>query len=282
MGKPRYVGDVRRLIARALEAGAIQRSLFRYEWDVSGRCESPALVEIYGREYADRHTTSRRKAHLLEMTTKCRKCAQCLRERAAGWTRKSVVEFKRSPRTWFGTFTYAPGNLFKLVSLTRHRLAGGGTNYDALSEIEQFQELHKTLGDELTRYFKRVRKATRSPMRYLLVTERHKSGAPHHHVLIHEVSPENPIRKTVLKEQWSLGFTKFVLCKDERGVRYVTKYLSKAKEARIRASLRYGAGDAVSVGFAPSGEAGEPSTLKSALRKAQRDTAPPQQETAQW
>jgi len=43
-----------------------------------------------------------------------------------------------------------------------------------------------------------------------------------------------------MKQQWRLGFGAWKLIKSLDVARYVTKYLSKSVEARVRASQRYG------------------------------------------
>jgi hypothetical protein len=70
------------------------------------------------------------------------------------------------------------------------------------------------------------------------VAERHKTGAPHLHVLVHEVSPV-PVRWADLSGCWHWGFSKWNPA-DAKAVGYVVKYLTKQVDARVRASLRYG------------------------------------------
>ena len=246
MPKIRYIGDLRKTIAKALANGGRQHSLFHYSWNVAGKCTNSVTVELYAREYADMAPLKPRKAAMLTLETKCRKCKQCLRERQSLWAWRGVEEWQMSSRSWMGSLTWHPDRLFVLVSMTRLRLARGGTDYDTLSKEEQFEELHKTAGAELTLFLKRLRKLSNAPLRYLLVTELHKSGVPHHHMLLHEVSPEKPVRKAFLEDLWTHnGFSHWRLVTDKRAAIYVTKYLNKAKLARVRASLRYGEGGAV-------------------------------------
>ena len=96
------------------------------------------------------------------------------------------------------------------------------------------------IGRQFTLGFKRLRKNTGASIRFVLVAERHKSGAPHFHALIHEAVGSPPVRYADLyRDLWSLGFSKYKLA--EKGhASYVTKYLTKSSEARVRASLRYG------------------------------------------
>lgn len=131
-----------------------------------------------------------------------------------------------------------------MVSRARQRLWSGGTDFDALSPHEQFMERMTEIGREVTLYLKRVRKESGARVRYLLVAEAHKTGLPHLHILVHEASPDKPVRHKTLEGQWKLGFTRFKLAHDVKTASYVCKYISKALLARVRASLRYGQGEA--------------------------------------
>lgn len=218
-------------------------SLFRYSWNVAGRCANPQIVTLYGRDYADRSRIGRpRQSRLLEISTKCRNCASCLKERRTMWQFRGIEEYGMSARTWFGTMTWSPEHRYVLEAQTRTRLTSGGTDFDRLPEGEKFDELAKSAGAHLTRMLKRIRSESEAPLRYLLVTEFHKSGFPHHHMLLHEVEPDKPVRKELLHRQWSYGFSSWKLA-DKDSVSYVTKYLLKARVGvRVRASLAYGRG----------------------------------------
>lgn len=167
-------------------------------------------------------------------------CDCCRRLKAALWTARAQSEVQTGLRNWFGTLTLSPGEHHQIVSRCRLRLARGGTDFDALSKEEQFSERMTELGSEVTRWMKRVRKESGAPLRYLLVAEAHKSGLPHLHILIHELSPGAPVRYRTLSTQWKLGFVKFNLVEGMKAARYVCKYISKSAMARVRASLHYG------------------------------------------
>lgn len=145
-------------------------------------------------------------------------------------------------RTWFGTLTLRPERQQFVLDNARMKLARQGLDFDGLSEVEQFRLRHEFVSLELTRWLKRVRKNSEAPLRFCLVAEAHKSGAPHYHVLVHESDPARPVRKSVLCEAWTWGFTRWKLVEDQRAAGYVTKYLSKSALARVRASLKYGTG----------------------------------------
>lgn len=252
------VRDVRRLASRALLLGATAVTPQRVTWDVSGDCQNPRYVEFWGRQERQRprklvtvtleeFQTVPGNAHLdtgslvLEMETRCRKCQACLRTRAAHWSYRAKSELAVAARTWFGTMTLGPQEHSLLAFRARARLSAGGTDFDALSDAEQFQERHREVARELTLWLKRVRKESEAPLRYILVAEAHKSGLPHYHVLVHESDPARPVRERTLRLQWKLGFSKFNLVSaGEPAAKYVCKYLSKAALARVRASVGYG------------------------------------------
>lgn len=102
---------------------------------------------------------------------------------------------------------------------------------------ETFAGVHKAIGKEFTLFFKRVRKNSGQPLRYCLFTEKHRDGFPHYHALIHERGEAIPRRD--IEAEWKFGFTSFRLA-DVNAARYVSKYVSKDAQARVRASIRYG------------------------------------------
>ena len=145
-------------------------------------------------------------------------------------------------RTWFLTLTLSPEAHFKHRLLAYQRLRAKGEEFDRLDAERQFRELVTEANREITLYLKRVRKESGAPLRYCLVAERHKSGLPHFHALLHEVG-DGAVRAKTLKRQWRLGFSqcKLVAQSDEnKAASYVAKYLSKSAAARVRASKGYG------------------------------------------
>lgn len=161
----------------------------------------------------------------------CRKCPNCLRARAALWRQRANNEIVLSTRTWFGTFTINPYNRFLIDTRGRRSDAASDDNY---------LDRHRQVCRYLTLYFKRLRKSSRSKIRYMLVAEHHADGWPHYHVLIHERGVA--VTKRELQGQWPYGFTHFKLIDraDKRVSGYICKYISKQALARIRASLKYG------------------------------------------
>jgi hypothetical protein len=74
------------------------------------------------------------------------------------------------------------------------------------------------------------------------VLEAHKSGLPHYHALIHEYGDCLLRKKRMLEPQWTFGYSNHRLVNEHGVTGYVTKYLSKASNARVRASRAYGQG----------------------------------------
>lgn len=219
--------------------GAIRKSVYLTEWDIAGRCENPVRVSLSGRPYMDCSTNVGASSGI-DMDVRCRKCPSCLKARGALWLDRALRETDFSPRTWFGTLTLSPERHHWVVSTARQIEALQGCDFDAFGHEEQFALRCAVIGREITRFLKRVRKDAEAGLRYLLVAESHKSGLPHMHCLIHEVSELEPIRKCVLQRQWQWGHSAFKLAKPE-AARYVCKYLVKSNVARVRASLHYGA-----------------------------------------
>lgn len=179
----------------------------------------------------------------VDVAVRCRKCPNCLRARAALWRIRASREIDAASRTWFGTLTLNPEAHFRCVATAAHTLAAQGFDWDRLEPDDAFKERCKPLTHECQLWVKRLRKRT-AGLRYCLVVERHKSGLPHVHVLIHESG--QAIRHRQLAECWTWGFVKFNLVRDEEGpqaARYVAKYLSKSAATRVKASLRYGGED---------------------------------------
>lgn len=237
-----------RTIIEATERGAVRKSTTEWEWDVSGDCEVPQAVELRSRPSANhrrfvRHVIIRRgtaTSLTLLMHVQCRKCRNCLRRKANMWVARAMHEYREATRTWFATFTLRPEEHYRMQArgLARAEMRSLITTELSASDVAKLQTIETE--KELTLFFKRVRKSTGNrSLRYLLVRENHKSGLPHFHALLHE-SGEVPIRYAVLERNWTLGHSKFKLCDDERSAYYVTKYLHKANEGRVRASLGYG------------------------------------------
>jgi hypothetical protein len=173
--------------------------------DVSGSCTSPTFV--------------RKDAHRdYGLLVRCRNCPACLRSRRYQWALRAEWEIVNHYKTWFFTGTFA-------------------SQTHCLDEASQ----------EATKFLKRLRdRALRGPrpvpLRYLLVPERHKSGAWHFHALIHE-NADN-LKSADIRSSWKAGFSypKLMYGDPIRAAQYLTKYTTKdlledeGKRPRIRAS----------------------------------------------
>lgn len=231
--------------------------------DYAGNCTAPVMIPITGmkdvtvhklahwagsnQDYAMIHDTAywlgdyapQQAVRHVDLAVRCRKCEACRKARQFHWRMRAEAECQAASRTWFGTLTLTPEHQFRLVLQATSALRRGGTDYSSLSDEDQFKERIKPLIREVQKYFKRLRKAG-CKFRYLVAIERHKSGAPHVHLLVHETA--EPVRHKQLRDHWSLGFVKFnLVAENERtqAARYVSKYLTKAL-SRMLASSRYG------------------------------------------
>lgn len=220
------------------------------EWDISGVCQNSKPVEIIARNSVQVVAVTKRKLARFRagvtdflriiMHTACRKCDACRRKRQRMWYQRSRAEYEAAARNWFGTLTLSPEQHFQCETRIRHLLDKQGVDFEALSGSEKFSLRVKEMGKLVTLWLKRVRKNSGAHIRYLMVCEAHKSGLPHVHVLIHEQSISEPVRWSVLAEAWQYGFSSFKLAKDPKSALYLTKYLTKSIDVRVRASIEYG------------------------------------------
>lgn len=220
--------------------------------DMSGDCMFPVAIGLHGRVPTnpvwdfpgDPLYHVERRAEYQDMKVRCRVCDKCMEHRAAMWAARAMVELDQAQRNWFGTLTLSPARQdhFLWQAQSRFRLQGGDPKIGHFADLpieRQFQLRVKVIGEAITKYLKRVRKESGAQIRYLLVTEAHKSGLPHFHMLMHERG--TPVRKRTLDSQWSEGFTNWRLVDGSPKVAfYVSKYLAKSALTRIRGSQGYG------------------------------------------
>ena len=225
----------------------------------TGDCEAP--VEIAYRGLPDPVRVGLRlekdQRAIARLHGRCRKCPPCLRHRQRLWSARGFAESAVSSRTWFGTLTFNPVERVKHLyrAQIRHQRQTG-EQWANIGEAEQFRYIAAETGSEVTRYLKRIRKGyaelDEAPVRfrYLLVSEAHEDGFPHHHLLLHELGEE--VVKRRLDRHWHQGFAKWRLAEvgSPKGAWYVCKYLSKSALTRVRASQRYGQLDYVGKLFA--------------------------------
>lgn len=260
------IRDIERLARTALENGGVIEGTRKVRWDISSGCQNPVTVwhdgavnrrplpalpisvagrfadeaAIHGKWRVENHD-GLTKALLMDLITPCRQCPRCLALRAYRWRVRAETETNCAARTWFGTLTLSPEQHFKVRCQASLALPPG-QDWEALSEAEQFLARHRVIGRELTLYIKRVRQdATGAGLRFISVAERHKSGLPHYHLLVHEAHGGAVVRHAALKAQWTWGFSKWSLVKRKRrAAYYVSKYIAKSALGRVRASVRYG------------------------------------------
>jgi len=212
-------------VQTALRQGAAI-DVHRCEWDASLGCEVPYVITLTSQPPDNAVSPFQQirdnEICWLDISSPCRKCPTCLKNRSRLWAGLMRKEILSSNRTWMATFTINPHWRFMFS------LRSGSTDY-----LASYGEISK----EITKYLKRLRKAG-FKYRYVLVAEAHKDGYPHLHALIHEVS--TPIPKSRLQSEWTFGFTTFKLITSNAATFYVAKYLAKDARTRIRASQRYG------------------------------------------
>lgn len=269
---------VYRVFLRAMEAGGRQLGPFEIEWEISGRCLTPIRRDVTARKthsvkrYVKRvapdwatsdfppdylgwserveYGAEKLGPYVVHLTTKCRRCDNCLAERSSMWAHRAVAEVRAASRTWYGTLTLSPQWHERFAASARLYAARRlRTEFEALPFAEQFQLRHRMVSAEIQKMFKRLRKSG-ARFRYLLVVEPHTGkrtetgepgqnfGLPHYHLLVHEIGA--PISKRSLEAEWSFGFVQWRLRNDPDVAWYVAKYLSKTLAARVRASLGYG------------------------------------------
>lgn len=229
--------------------------------DYSGDCSSPVFIPLVGvkslaldrvRQYREREDMDYAEGfgHIgpgfeepgirhVDIAARCRKCPACLKARSYHWTERAFVECGRSNRTWFGTLTLRPEMHFRCLAIAANKLAVGQSGVHHADD-EAFKEVVKPLTAEFQRYMKRLRK-NHSGLRYLATVEKHVSGLPHMHVLVHETG--EAVTHRALSSAWHWGFTKYKLVPsgdERRASRYVCKYLTKSLLTRIVASRSYG------------------------------------------
>ena len=216
-------------------------SLISTEWDFAGQCENPYCRTIRGAPQGkdgiisvDRNRADK-SAFYVDFTARCRKCGPCLRLRGYEWTKRCTTELALAKfigtRGWFVTFTFKPG--FHLWAL------------GAIGETRrEFPQVARIANRAVTLWLKRLRRGG-CAFRYCVVMEPHKSGVPHLHGIFTELDAGHPLTERKMRNGWSEnGFLNAKLIDLEedlgRSSKYVSKYLTKAMLARVRASERYG------------------------------------------
>lgn len=254
---------------KALMAGGVRTGPLTTTWDLSASGKLPCTdpqktTNVYHQPLDDWIVDfpPNRPRQYLDLTTRCRRCPNCLKLRAWIWTLRMRVEMQHAERTWFGTLTLAP-LMHERARLHASLAAGksGRGDFRGMSADNQFDERVRVINGWITDYVKRVRKSATGPVRLAMVVERHKSGLPHMHCLFHEVQL-GCLSERLLGSRWPYGHSQFRLVHDaERASRYVAKYLTKSLLARIRASKGYGSLERAAM-HRPIGLASDPDALE--------------------
>jgi len=249
---------VRALMKRAFGEGALLRGTTLL-WDISAGCADPVPREIRGMKARSIREAMGEEGRMsrtfngdsqwsgLELLVRCRRCDSCRRYRQRLWRLRAQVEMADASRTWFGTLTLSPHSHTMSLLRAQQKAAKSGSVWEAdLTDTERFRRRVAACSPLITKYFKRLRKGNAEreyeagEFRYLLVSEAHKTGLPHFHLLLHETNIERPVRKRSLEGQWeAIGFSSWRLATPAH-CGYVTKYLTKSDMSLLRASLAYG------------------------------------------
>jgi hypothetical protein len=216
-----------------------------------GNCSTP--VELYARGLPDKLLVvlgmEAETPSVGTLRVRCRKCEECLRHRARLWAARARNEIDLSERSWFGTLTLSPENALRTQFAMETAATRQGWCLQELSKSDQFKKLVEQVSPEVTKFLKRIRRASGARLRYLCVAEPHDSaktsderrGVPHWHLLIHENLGR--VTERQLSCGWRYGWSQFRLVDraDSRTPFYLTKYLTKSETAaRLRASIDYG------------------------------------------
>jgi len=254
--KSRYSNPhkLRRLKFQAMLAGVYRDGHIDYASD----CTAPVILDVRGRAYTrdtlpkafvGRDWTKWRSkrpplkplgqakeyilaetAEFLTFGVRCRRCDNCLAYRTRLWAARVRDELANANRTWFLSATL-------------------GGSFRALTVADISKEFTRFLGRLRISFRPRKKWSLRKKfahavlpqsIKYVMVVELQKDGTPHVHAMIHETGRAIPARQ--LRQHWRLGYKDVELVKDTPHVaaRYITKYIQKSEQSRIRASIGYG------------------------------------------
>lgn len=244
--RPKDLRDYTWLIQYAMSNGALPVSPVSGHWKIEGDCSNPFVKTFSASlklDWLGRDLVHGRRMYL-DIHTRCRKCDRCRKHKARLWRIRALSEYRRAYRTWFGTWTLSPADLFTFKCRAIAKCKRKGQTWERLSENDRFAATHKEISVAITLALKRFRKRvglTRDSFSYLIVAEAHKSGEPHYHCLFHECNLSKRILYADLRTFWPHGFSRWKLNADTQNPAYLCKYLAKDVRARVRASTAYGA-----------------------------------------
>ena len=205
------VWSTRWLADRALQAGAVRRSMSKIAWDISAGCRRPVVRDRFARPPGhDLLVAPGRPIPIwCEMSMKCSNCEVCLRKRASLWRRRAMQEIAESERTWFVTLTLRPEEQYRALAAGLRKAGFDGEPCD------EFRARVVEIGAWLTLALKRLRKKTGARLHYVVVYERHKTGLPHVHLLIHE-QDRGGVKYADIQYMWPHGYISAKLVADNK------------------------------------------------------------------
>lgn len=182
---------------------------------------------------------------------RCRKCRRCLTVRKWEWFERCRAEIEATKgRIWWGTLTASPNLRLRWRAKAAERKAElAKDGWIAPSKPEAREKWHwdileRSAYQDVQKYLKRLRKKyPAAAFRYLIVTEQSQDQTPHFHLLLFESKAAVNVKWEDLNGQWWSN-TKWVLLGDsatcDYKALYALKYMSKTRDAKIRASFRFG------------------------------------------
>ena len=238
------IGAMRRLLAlngKGLErTGSLIFHSVRRPW-----CHNPVPRHVQARTgKAGSSREDGRPVHL-DIWVPCRKCELCLAYRQLDWRQRAMSEIRSYAKNWFVTLTFKPEareQLFTEVVPEAERQGADTPMYRMLSQKRCAQKALSEVGDYLKRLRHHMKTSPdlrgKSSLRFFAVTEPHKDGYPHIHMLLHA---DALTARTIRKGGWKHGFISMKIV-DAEAAGYITKYLSKEINS-VRASINYGRPD---------------------------------------
>lgn len=219
----------------AVNAKGIQRTGERiFHSALRPWCDNPVPRSLFARGSKDVIFETGTPYHL-DIWVPCRKCEKCLAYRRMDWMARIKSEMAAAEKNWFVTLTFRP--------TAREELFMEKDDNDQLRLLDAASRNSRALA-EVSMFIKRLRAglassdAKEARLRFFAVTEQHRDGFPHIHLVLH--CGKDYRQAAILGGKWKWGFASAKLV-DGEAARYLTKYLTK-EYTRVRASLNYGLG----------------------------------------
>lgn len=186
------------------------------------QCLTP--VTIRNPQYMSDHSNSK----TFFLNVPCGHCAACLANRANQWTFRIEKELDVSSSAYFVTLTYDDDHLPLLHpdgSYSRFPDHEWNSPNDCVVSVCR---------RDVQLFMKRLRKTTKSSLKYFLTSEYGELfGRPHYHLILFNYD-QDPVN---LELSWRNGFVKFGTV-TPGSIRYVTKYFVTPQEVIPKGSLK--------------------------------------------